>query len=100
MPLQGSLATMPMPELLMWISQFQKTGTLEVRTSQVTQTMAFEDGALIFSASSNREFTLGRLLMKCGVVTEDMHRKARELRKTKSVGVAKALLELRMLTEE
>ncbi len=100
MPVQGNLAAMPVTELLMWISQFQKTGTLEVRTPSATTTMAFEKGALIFSSSSNRESTLGRLLLKYGVVTEEMHKKARELRKTKSVAVAKALLDLDMLSEK
>lgn len=100
MPIQGTLAAMPVPELLMWISQFQKTGTLEIRTPVAVEKMAFENGALIFSSSSNPEGTLGRLLMKSGVVTEEMHKAARKLRKTKSIAVAKALLELRMLTED
>ena len=100
MPVQGSLAAMPVPELLMWISQCQKTGTLEIRTPRSTETMAFENGALIFSSSSNPESTLGRLLMKHGVVTEEMHKRARQLRKTKSIAVAKALVELEILTEE
>jgi uncharacterized protein DUF4388 len=100
MPVQGNLAAMPIPELLMWISQFQKTGTLEVRSKHGVETMAFEKGALIYSSSSNPEGTLGRLLLKYGVVNEDMHKKARELRKTKAIAVAKALLELEMLTEE
>jgi len=99
MPIQGTLSAMPVAELLMWISQFQKTGTLEIRTSKSTETMAFIDGALVYSSSSNPEGTLGRLLIKYGVVTEDEHRQARELRKTKSIAVAKALLELQMLTE-
>ena len=100
MPLQGTLAAMPVPELLMWISQFQKTGTLEIRTSIGLAKMAFDNGSLIFSSSSNPEGTLGRLLLKSGVVTEDMHRQARQLRKTKSIAVAKALLELQLLTED
>lgn len=100
MPIQGSLNTMPVPELLMWISQFRKTGMLTIRTSRISETIAFEDGALIFSSSSDPEGTLGRLLMKNGVVTEEMHKRARELRKTKSVAIAKALLDLQMLTEE
>lgn len=99
MPIQGNLETMPMAELLMWISQFQKTGTLEIRTSQWNETMAFDSGALVFSSSSNPERTLGRLLIKYGIVTEEGHRRARELRKTKSVAVAKALVELEILTE-
>jgi hypothetical protein len=100
MPIQGSLSTMTVPELLMWISQCQKTGTLEIRSSKWKEIMAFENGALIFSSSSNPDRTLGRLLMKHGIVTEDMHKRARELRKTKSVAVAKALVELRIVTEE
>jgi uncharacterized protein DUF4388 len=99
MPMQGDLKTMPVAEILMWISQFQKTGTLEIRTSQSTETMAFESGALVFSSSSNPERTLGKLLIKYGIVTEENHKRARELRKTKSVAVAKALLELDIVTE-
>jgi hypothetical protein len=99
MPIQGDLRAMSVPELLMWISQFQKTGTLEIRTGEWSETMAFESGALIFSSSSNPDRTLGRMLMKYGIVTEEMHRRARELRETKSVAVAKALVELQILTE-
>ncbi|HEX9160415.1 MAG TPA: DUF4388 domain-containing protein [Thermoanaerobaculia bacterium] len=100
MPIQGTLTAMPVPEVLMWISQYQKTGTLEVRTSKGKATMAFEKGALIFSSSSDPASTLGRLLIRYGVVSEEMHKQARHLRKTKSMAVAKALLELQILTEE
>ena len=100
MPIHGDLNTMPVPELLMWIGQSQKTGTLEIRTVRVHVKMAFEKGDLIFSSSNDPKTTLGRLLMDSGVVTEEMHKAARQLRKTKSIAVAKALLELQMLTEE
>jgi hypothetical protein len=100
MPIHGSLSTMPVPELLMWISQCQKKGTMTVSTSRTLETMAFDNGALVFSSSSNPEFTLGRILLRSGVVTEDMHKQARVLRKTKSVAVAKALLDLHFLTED
>ena len=99
MPMQGDLKTMPVVELLMWISQFQKTGTLEIRTKTSTEKMAFDHGALVFSSSSNPERTLGKLLIKYGIVSEENHKRARELRKTKSVAVAKALLELDIVTE-
>src|SRR5712692_1432837 len=75
---------MPVPELLMWISQFQKTGTLEIRAGEFTETMAFENGSLVFSSSSNPERTEW--------ISEEIHTRARELRETKSVAVAKALL--------
>lgn len=91
---------MPLPELLMWISQFRKTGTLTVRTTRISETIAFEDGALTFSSSSDRDGTLGRLLMRSGIVSEEMHKQAREIRKTKSIAIAKALLELQAVTED
>src|SRR3954454_21712200 len=100
MPIQGTLKAMPVPELLMWISQYSKTGTLDIRTTKTKETMAFESGALIFSSSSNPEATLGRILIANGVVTEAMHKEARALRKTKSIAVAKALVELKHLTED
>ena len=100
MPMQGDLKTMPVVELLMWISQFQKTGTLEIRTGEWTETMAFENGSLVFSSSSNPERTLGRLLIKYGVVSEENHTRAREMRQSKSVAVAKALLDLEIVTEQ
>lgn len=99
MPIQGSLAAMPIPEILMWISQCQKTGTLEIRTPRSTEKMAFDNGALIFSSSSNPDATLGRILVRSGIVTEEGHKRARQLRKTKSIAVAKALLELEIVTE-
>lgn len=99
MPVEGTLTAMPVTELLMWISQCQKTGTLEIRTSEATRIMAFSDGALIYSSSSNLDGTLGRLLLKYGAVTEEEHERARKLRETQSIAVAKALLEIQALTE-
>lgn len=43
--------------------------------------------------------SLGRLLIRYGIVTEEGHKRARELRKTRSVAVAKALVELEIVTE-
>lgn len=100
MPIQGDLRTMPVPEILMWLSQYQKTGMLEIRSGGVTHKLGFDKGALTFSSSSDRKGTLGRLLIEKGIVTEEMHQKARTLRKEKSVAVAKAFRELNMLSEE
>ena len=100
MPIQGSLATMPVPELLMWISQYQKSGMLEIRTRLAVETMAFESGELVFSSSTDPNATLGRLLLNNGVVTEEMHDRAGDLRKTKSIGVAKAFVEMQILSEQ
>lgn len=90
---------MPVPELLMWISQYRKSGTLEIRTGSWVERLAFEDGILTYSSSSNRSKTLGRLLIENGAVTEAEHKKARRMR-GKNIAVAKALTELEALSEE
>jgi hypothetical protein len=100
MPIQGDLRTMTVPEILMWVSQFQKTGTLEIRSGGISFKLAFEKGILTFSSSSDRKTTLGRLLIERGVLTEEMHRKARTIRKEKSVAIGKALRELDLMSEE
>ena len=100
MALQGSLRTMPLPELLMWISQFQKSGTLRVVVDETTRELGFERGSLTFSSSSEPGGTLGRLLIDKRVITEEMHEQARELRMDRSVAVAKGLCQLGFIPEE
>lgn len=100
MPIHGDLRAMPVPELLMWISQSRKTGTLQIRTPDLSQQLAFLEGDLIFSSSSDVNATLGRILIEKGVVTEEMHERARTLREEKSIAVAKALRDLDILSEE
>lgn len=100
MPLQGDLSTMPIPELLMWISQFQKSGTLEIRSDGITQRLAFDRGALTYSSSSDRSGSLGRLMIERGLVSEEMHERAWALREETSVAVAKVLRDLQALPEE
>jgi hypothetical protein len=100
MPIQGDLRTMTVPEILMWVSQFQKTGMLEIRSGGISYKLGFEKGIINFSSSTDRKTTLGRLLIERGVLTEEMHKKARTLRKEKSVAVGKALRELDFMSEE
>jgi len=99
MPIEGDLRTMPVPELLMWISQYRKSGTLEIRAGRWIERLAFQDGVLTYSSSSKRSKTLGRLLIENGAVTEAAHKKARKMRE-KNIAVAKALTELEVLSEE
>src|SRR2546423_13289274 len=76
-----------------------KSGTLEIRTGRWIEKLAFEEGVLTYSSSSNRSRTLGKLLIENGAVTQAAHKKARKMRE-KNIGVAKALTELEVLSEE
>ncbi|MBW3671803.1 MAG: DUF4388 domain-containing protein [Acidobacteria bacterium] len=91
---------MPVLELLMWITQFRKSGTLRVKTGETTRELDFDKGALTFSASSDQKGTLGRILIERGVITEEMHNRALELRAERSIGVAKALSVLGLVPEK
>lgn len=101
MPLHGDLRTMPLPELLMWISQFRKTGTVRVvENDDDTHILAFLEGALVYSSSPDPEKRLGALLVSRGVVTREMYERARKLRDEEGVGIAKALSKLKLVAPD
>lgn len=91
---------MPVPELLMWVSQFQKSGLLRIDLARDSMELGFESGFLTFSSSSRESGTFGQLLITKGVITAEMHERARKLRTDGSVAVAKGLLDLGLMPEE
>ena len=100
MSIQGSLKTMPVPELLMWISTYQKTGTLEVAASDDIERIAFDGGFLIYSASTDLEKTFGHILIARGMLSESQHEQARRIREDQRIALAKVLKELNILPED
>lgn len=99
MSVQGSLKTMGIPELLMWISHFQKSGVLRIDLDSSSRLLGFDRGSLTYSASSDEKETLGRILIEKGIITEEMHERARKLRTEKAVAVAKGLRDLGLIPE-
>lgn len=99
MSVHGSLATMSVPEILQWIAQGRKTGTLHVTSPKGDLKIAFEEGLLTFSTSPNPDQTLGQLLIRKGVINEETHEKARRIRDECSIAVAKVLMELNVVPE-
>jgi hypothetical protein len=100
MAVHGDLSTMPVGELLMWISNFRKTGTLIVRTLDHDEKIAFDQGFLIFSSSSDLKRTFGRLLVQRGLLSEENHDQARKIREEEQIALAKVLKELNFLPED
>jgi hypothetical protein len=99
MSIQGSLKTMPVPELLMWISNYQKTGTLEVASGDHIEQIAFDGGFLIYSASTDLEKTFGHILIARGMLSEAQHDQARQIRQDQQIALAKVLKDLHILPE-
>jgi hypothetical protein len=100
MSIQGSLKTMPVPELLMWISQYQKAGTLEVATGDHIEKLAFDGGFLIYSASTDLAKTFGHILISRGMLSEAQHTQARRIREDQRIALAKVLKDLQILPED
>ena len=71
MSITGNLKTMELAELLQWLSQGRKTGTLYVDNGKVEKRIFFKDGTIVSSAASDPKEYLGHFLVSKGVISED-----------------------------
>jgi hypothetical protein len=70
MSVHGNLKTMPLADVLQWLSQGQKTGTLVIDNGRVEKRIYFRDGAVIASASTDPSEHLGHFLVSHGYISE------------------------------
>ncbi|HEV2843440.1 MAG TPA: DUF4388 domain-containing protein [Thermoanaerobaculia bacterium] len=82
MGIVGNLRTMQLEELLQWLSQSKKSGTLEIINGKVEKKIFFKDGLILSSASNRREEYLGHFLVSYGLITDAQLKKAIELQET------------------
>ncbi|HEX9940770.1 MAG TPA: DUF4388 domain-containing protein [Thermoanaerobaculia bacterium] len=78
MGIVGNLRTMQLEELLQWLSQSKKSGTLEIVNGNVEKKIFFKDGRILSSASSKPEEHLGQFLVSCGLISEEQLSRAIE----------------------
>ncbi len=71
MSISGNLRTMPFPDLLQWVSQSRKTGTLAIDGPSVKKKLYFREGRVVASASDNPREFLGYYLVGWDFVAED-----------------------------
>jgi len=96
----GDLKSMPMPELLQWISQSKRTGTLKIRNNYITKRIYFKNGLVISSSSSDPRDYLGQFLLSRGWISEVQLIKAIEKQEKKKMMLGKILVESKIITEE
>lgn len=70
MGIVGNLRTMQLEELLQWLSQSQKNGTLEIVHGPVEKKIFFKEGLILSSASNKPEEYLGHFLVSHGLISE------------------------------
>lgn len=100
MSLQGSLATMPLPDLLQWIAAVRKTGTLELVRGKGSKRVLFRDGRVAACASDEPADRLGHFLVSRGRITEGTLRDALARQETTGKHLGALLVESGALSEE
>jgi hypothetical protein len=71
MSLRGAFQTMPLPDLLQWLSEVRKSGLLTVTMEFDERTLRFENGAVVaLGADDPLQRDLGRVLLARGLLDE------------------------------
>ena len=76
MSLAGNLRTMDLPEVLQWIASARKTGTLHLERRSVTKKIYFQQGGIYTSWSNDPRETLGQILVRERLISEEQLFKA------------------------
>jgi Domain of unknown function (DUF4388) len=92
MGIVGNLRTMQLEELLQWLSQSKKTGTLQFNNGKIEKKVYFKDGRIISSSSNNPEEYLGHFLVSHGLINELELAKAIELQEQTGMLLGKILV--------
>src|SRR4030095_9863677 len=100
MGIVGNLRTMQLEELLQWLSQSKKNGTLEIVNGKVEKKIFFKDGRILSSASNKPEEYLGHFLVSHGLITEEQLIRATRLQETSRMLLGMILVSQGALAEE
>ncbi|HSM13752.1 MAG TPA: DUF4388 domain-containing protein [Thermoanaerobaculia bacterium] len=99
MSITGNLRTMELAELLQWLSQSKKTGTLVVDNGKVKKQIFFRDGRVFSSASSDPREHLGSFLVSHGFITEMELTQAIKMQATNKMMLGKILTTVGAVSE-
>ena len=94
MSLSGTFSTMALPELLQWLGNSGKTGTLEVERNKVIKQIVFRDGCVIACSTDEKTELLGNFLLARGKISEEVLRQALSEHETKRKHLGEVLVEL------
>jgi len=99
MGISGNLKTMVLAELLQWLSQGQKTGTLVIDNGKVEKKIFFAEGVIISSASTDPKEYLGHFLASHGHISEEEVNKAVARQKEEKQLIGKILVSMGAISE-
>lgn len=99
MSITGNLKTMELSELLQWIAQGNKTGTLVIDDGQIEKTVSIKAGRIISSASTDPKEYLGHFLVSHGFIDEHTLAAAMERQEATGILLGKILIELGKISQ-
>lgn len=76
MSLSGNLLTMSLPDILQWIAQGRKTGTLHLERRSIRKRIMFQSGEIFSSWSNDPRESLGQFLVSHRYISEEQLFKA------------------------
>ncbi len=100
MPVQGNLATMSLTEILQWLGNAGKTGTLSIERNKVVKRILVRAGRVIACASQEPADMLGHFLVSRGKITEETLRKALAIQETQRAHLGRILVSTGALRED
>jgi hypothetical protein len=65
----GTLAEHDLARLVQWLHEKRRTGVLTLTSGDVAKTLTFQDGRIVFAASTNPDDRLGEMLLRRGRLT-------------------------------
>ncbi|MEM9291409.1 MAG: DUF4388 domain-containing protein [Acidobacteriota bacterium] len=92
MSITGNLKTMDLAELLQWLSQSQKTGTLVIHSGEIEKRLFLDKGKIISSSSTDPREYLGHFLVSHDLITEEQLATAMEMQSTQQMLLGKILI--------
>jgi Domain of unknown function (DUF4388) len=100
MGIVGNLRTMQLEELLQWLSQSKKNGTLEIVNGKVEKKIFFKEGRILSSSSNKPEEHLGHFLVSHGLLGEEQLNRAVRLQEKSRMLLGMILVNEGVLAEE
>ncbi len=99
MGITGNLKTMELSELLQWLSQSRKTGTLVIDNGNVEKRIFFQEGKVISAAASDPKEYLGHFLVSHGFIDEAVLAQAMDMQKETRMLLGKILVTIGAISE-
>jgi hypothetical protein len=100
MPVQGNLAAMSLAEILQWLGNARKTGTLFLERNKVEKRILVREGRVIACASQEPADMLGHYLVSRGRISEEVLRLALAAQETEHAHLGRILVSRGALAED